>query len=254
MLPARLSAPGYEQTADHIARLARLTLDGDGAGEAAAVASVPVPGGVVEILGGPGLDREAAAAKLRAQLTETDAELDPRPRQARQRRALSPKRRRTSCRPSATSVTAWSRRASDCSRSCASSTRTAAHEPDERRGGRALPVVVGAVRDAIRSGPDAPDDDRAGPARAPLRLDPRDRHQRQVVDDPDDRRDPVVAHGCGPAPTCRRICSRSPSASGSIATTSQSPSSAPRSAARAVPRCSSIAAQSQVTRSRSSRR
>ena len=76
MLPARLSAPGYEQTADHIARLARLTLDGDGrAGEAAAVASVPVPGGVVEILGGPGLDREAAAAKLRAQLTETDAEL-----------------------------------------------------------------------------------------------------------------------------------------------------------------------------------
>ena len=76
MLPARLAAPGYEQTADHLARLARLSLNGDTADQAQTpVAAVPIPGGVVEILGGAGLDREAAIAKLRGRIAEVDTEL-----------------------------------------------------------------------------------------------------------------------------------------------------------------------------------
>ena len=74
MLPARLAAPGYEQTSEHVARLARLTINGAGP-EQIAVASVPVPGGVVEILGGAGLDRGAQVDKLRTQLTDTDSEI-----------------------------------------------------------------------------------------------------------------------------------------------------------------------------------
>jgi valyl-tRNA synthetase len=76
MLPARLVAPGYEQTAEHLARLARLSLNGDAPDEAQTpVATVPVPGGVVEILGGAGLDRDAAIAKLRGRIDEIRAEL-----------------------------------------------------------------------------------------------------------------------------------------------------------------------------------
>jgi valyl-tRNA synthetase len=76
VLPARLVAPGYEQTVDQLARLARLSLNGDKAeGAQTPVAAVPIPGGVVEILGGAGLDREAAIAKLRARIAEVDTEL-----------------------------------------------------------------------------------------------------------------------------------------------------------------------------------
>jgi valyl-tRNA synthetase len=75
VLPARLVAPGYEQTVEHLARLARLSLNGDGPDARTAVAAVPIPGGVVEILGGAGLDRDAAIAKLRTRITEVDTEL-----------------------------------------------------------------------------------------------------------------------------------------------------------------------------------
>jgi valyl-tRNA synthetase len=76
VLPARLAAPGYEQTAEHLARLARLSLNGDAADEAQTpVAAVPIPGGVIEILGGAGLDRDAAIAKLRVRIAEVDTEL-----------------------------------------------------------------------------------------------------------------------------------------------------------------------------------
>ena len=47
-----------------------------------------------------------------------------------------------------------------------------------------------AVRDALRPGPDAPDDDRARLPRAVLRGGARARHQRQVLDHQDDGRDP----------------------------------------------------------------
>jgi valyl-tRNA synthetase len=57
-VPARLVATGYEETAEHIAALAKLTLSEDGA---TAVASIPVPGGAVEIL--PTADVDPAAAE-----------------------------------------------------------------------------------------------------------------------------------------------------------------------------------------------
>jgi len=87
-VPARLAADGYEHTIEHLARLARLSIsdvrngndngngDGKGAGAGAdegaqTAATVPVPGGVVEILAGSDLDLEAAQrrrAELRAKL------------------------------------------------------------------------------------------------------------------------------------------------------------------------------------------
>jgi valyl-tRNA synthetase len=66
----RLAAEGYEETGEHLSRLARVALNG-GAGEA--VASVPVPGGAVEILAGAGIDVQGAQRKLderRAQLRD----------------------------------------------------------------------------------------------------------------------------------------------------------------------------------------
>jgi valyl-tRNA synthetase len=79
---ARLAADGYAETAEHLARLARLSLTGPGTGARpgsagaasdgrSSVASVPIPGGTVEILASDGLDLEAATRKRatrRAQL------------------------------------------------------------------------------------------------------------------------------------------------------------------------------------------
>ena len=46
-VPARLAASGYDETAEQVARLARVELSADGGDP---VASVPVPGGAIEIL------------------------------------------------------------------------------------------------------------------------------------------------------------------------------------------------------------
>jgi valyl-tRNA synthetase len=67
-LPARLQAEGYQDTREHLARMARLSFQSDGA---AAVTAVPVPGGTVELLPSPDLDLAAAERKrdsLRARL------------------------------------------------------------------------------------------------------------------------------------------------------------------------------------------
>ncbi len=66
VLGARLRAGGYGETAEHLARLARLDL---AAGERAPdgvvpAAVVPIPGGAVDILPGEGLDLGAAQRKL----------------------------------------------------------------------------------------------------------------------------------------------------------------------------------------------
>jgi valyl-tRNA synthetase len=70
-LPARLAAAGYAGTAEHVARLARVTFDGD----SDAVASVPIPGGTVEILAGPDVDPEASAQRIEAQRDRLRAEI-----------------------------------------------------------------------------------------------------------------------------------------------------------------------------------
>ena len=72
VVATRLAASDYEQTADHLARLARLTFSGDG-GEP--VASVPVPGGAIEILAGDALDLEAAERKRAAAAEKLEGEI-----------------------------------------------------------------------------------------------------------------------------------------------------------------------------------
>jgi valyl-tRNA synthetase len=59
-LPARLAAEGYEDTSEHLARLARLSFTSDGAAPAT---SVPIPGGAIELLPSPELDLGAAERK-----------------------------------------------------------------------------------------------------------------------------------------------------------------------------------------------
>ncbi len=72
IVPAQLLATGYEQTAEHVARLARLALRDSGNG-ANTVATVTVPGGSVQMLAGEHFDLEAARRRLeqrRAKLRE----------------------------------------------------------------------------------------------------------------------------------------------------------------------------------------
>jgi len=72
IIPARLAAAGYEETAAQIERLARLAFSQDGGHP---VASVAVPGGVVEILPSEQLDLGAAEAKREAQRAKLLSEI-----------------------------------------------------------------------------------------------------------------------------------------------------------------------------------
>jgi valyl-tRNA synthetase len=72
-LAGRLAAEGYEETAGQVAQLARIALDGPDGGEP--VQSVPVPGGVVEILAGENLDLEAAERKRAAARKRLEQEI-----------------------------------------------------------------------------------------------------------------------------------------------------------------------------------
>jgi valyl-tRNA synthetase len=73
VLPARLAAEGYDETVEQVARLGRLTVSGD---EGEAVASVPVPGGTIEILPSDELDLDAAERKRAAHRAELEAEIE----------------------------------------------------------------------------------------------------------------------------------------------------------------------------------
>ena len=72
-VPARLAAEGYEETGEHLARLARLAFTSDGAEP---VASVPVPGGAVEILPSDDVDLEGAERRLAARQAKLQAEIE----------------------------------------------------------------------------------------------------------------------------------------------------------------------------------
>jgi valyl-tRNA synthetase len=72
-VPARLAAGGYEDTGEHLERLARLSFMSDGAEP---VATVPVPGGAVELLASEHVDVEAAERKRAAQRAKLEAELE----------------------------------------------------------------------------------------------------------------------------------------------------------------------------------
>ncbi len=79
-VPARLDASGYERTAEHVARLARVEWVADGAAEP--VATVPVGGGTVALFAHEGVDLEAGRrrtekrrATLRAELERAEGKL-----------------------------------------------------------------------------------------------------------------------------------------------------------------------------------
>jgi valyl-tRNA synthetase len=72
VVPARLEAPGYERTAAHVARLARVEWSSDG-GEP--VATVGVPGGSIAVLESEAVDLEAAADRAAAQRATLEREI-----------------------------------------------------------------------------------------------------------------------------------------------------------------------------------
>jgi valyl-tRNA synthetase len=71
-ISARLVADGYEQTGDHLERMARLAFSSDG-GEP--VATVPVPGGAVEILPSDQLDLSPAIERRAARRAKLEADI-----------------------------------------------------------------------------------------------------------------------------------------------------------------------------------
>jgi valyl-tRNA synthetase len=72
LVPARLEAAGYETTAEHVARLARVEWSADG-GEP--VATVGVPGGSIAVLASEAVDLEAAARRAAAQRATLEREI-----------------------------------------------------------------------------------------------------------------------------------------------------------------------------------
>jgi valyl-tRNA synthetase len=75
LLPARLVADGYEETAEQVARLARLELrGGDGNGEV--MATVAVPGGALQLLPTEEVDFGAAERRRAARIEHLRAEVE----------------------------------------------------------------------------------------------------------------------------------------------------------------------------------
>jgi valyl-tRNA synthetase len=70
-IPARLDAPASPACAEHVARLARLTWDGDGE----PVATVGIPGGSVAIFASDAVDLEAEQRRAQARRKELEAEI-----------------------------------------------------------------------------------------------------------------------------------------------------------------------------------
>jgi valyl-tRNA synthetase len=74
VVSARLAAAGYENTREHLARLGRVSLDSDAGG--GTVATVPIPGGALEILAGDGLDAGAAERKRQERRAKLETEIE----------------------------------------------------------------------------------------------------------------------------------------------------------------------------------
>ncbi len=98
-VPARLAAQGYEETAEHIAALGKLSLSDDGP---AAVDSIPVPGGAIEILPSSDVD-PAAAERTRAASGKGSKGRSSAPSPSSPTTGSSTRRPVTSCEPSGTS-------------------------------------------------------------------------------------------------------------------------------------------------------
>ena len=71
-VPARMDADGYDETLPTVARLARFELGRDGGDP---VATVPIPGGAVEVLAGGGFDPAAAERRRAEQRARIEGEI-----------------------------------------------------------------------------------------------------------------------------------------------------------------------------------
>ena len=148
---------------DHMARLARFEWVDEAAADGDVLATVPIPGGGVQVLPSDAFDPAEARAPRVEKKRDRPARGDrARREEARQRAVRGEGARRR-----------WWRRSAASSRSTAR--RCAGCEPMNFRAGRGVPALARAVRDAVRARPHAPADDRARPAAAPLRVDPRGR-------------------------------------------------------------------------------
>jgi valyl-tRNA synthetase len=72
----RLTAEGYEGLAGHLARLARLELVGDDASNGDVLATVPVPGGGVQVLPSDAFDPAEAERRRAARREQLSAEIE----------------------------------------------------------------------------------------------------------------------------------------------------------------------------------
>jgi valyl-tRNA synthetase len=72
---ARLAADGYDDIVEPVGRLARIAFE-SGAAAGETTASVPIPGGTVEILAGADLDLEGAERKLQQRRAKLEAEIE----------------------------------------------------------------------------------------------------------------------------------------------------------------------------------
>ena len=75
VVPARLNAPGYEDTLDVIARMAKFGLSSSDGARGEPVAAVPVPGGTVDVFAVEGLDLGAARGRLERRLADVEGEV-----------------------------------------------------------------------------------------------------------------------------------------------------------------------------------
>jgi valyl-tRNA synthetase len=70
-IPARLEARGYDDTAEHVARLARLEWGDDGD----PVATITVPGGAIAVFASDAVDLDAAARRAAAHRAVLESEI-----------------------------------------------------------------------------------------------------------------------------------------------------------------------------------
>jgi valyl-tRNA synthetase len=76
VIPGRLVAEGYEGTADHIARLARFEFLPEAQEDGDVLATLPVPGGAVQVLRSDAFDPEEADRRLATRREELRAEIE----------------------------------------------------------------------------------------------------------------------------------------------------------------------------------
>jgi valyl-tRNA synthetase len=74
-IPARIEAEGYEETAEHIARLARFELKDRGGNGSEPVATLAIPGGAVQVYASDAVDLGAAERRLAERRGTLEAEI-----------------------------------------------------------------------------------------------------------------------------------------------------------------------------------